>query len=150
MKVYEQISIINETLRGVSNTIELLEGVHYQCDENYTRLAPAALVMLRNQIDTLVEKLDSLEGEIREMEETAPKKKEKKQKPPATPADGNATEEQINSLKTICKTLMDMDEDQEEFVQQIALKTNGFTQIAASACEELIKNLEEMVAAYNG
>lgn len=162
MKVYEQISIINETLRGVSNTIELLEGVHYQCDENYTRLAPAALVMLRNQIDTLVEKMDNLEGDIRELEEAAPKKKEKKQKPPATPADrkaakeeltqadGNATEEQITSLKTICKTLMDMDEEQEEFVQQIALKTNGFTQIAASACEELIKNLEEMVAAYNG
>ena len=102
------------------------------------------------------------EDEPAAAEEAAPKKKEKKQKPPATPADrkaakeeltqadGNATEEQITSLKTICKTLMDMDEEQEEFVQQIALKTNGFTQIAASACEELIKNLEEMVAAYNG
>lgn len=92
----------------------------------------------------------------------APKKKEKKQKPPATPADrkaakkeltkadGNATEEQITSLKAVCKTLMDKDEEQEEFVQQIALKTEGFTKIAASACDELIKNLEEMVAAYNG
>lgn len=151
MKVFEQIEDINESLRGVSNTIELLEGVHYQCDENYTRLTPAALVMLRHQIDTLVEKMDNLKGEIRELEKTAPKKK---QKPPVTPADckadGNATEEQITSLKAACKTLTDKDGEQEEFVQQIALKTEGFTKIAASACDELIKNLEEMVATYNG
>lgn len=82
MKVFEQIEDINESLRGVSNTIELLEGVHYQCDENYTRLTPAALVMLRRQIDTLVEKMDNLKGEIRELEKTAPKKK---QKPPCNP-----------------------------------------------------------------
>jgi hypothetical protein len=92
----------------------------------------------------------------------APAKKEKKQKPPATAADrkaakkeltqadGAASDEQIAKLKEICKVLMDKDEDQEEFVQQIALKTQGFSQISASACEELIKNLEEMVAAYNG
>lgn len=159
MKVFEQIEDINESLRGVSNTIELLEGVHYQCDENYTRLTPAALVMLRRQIDTLVEKMDNLKGEIRELEKTAPKKKQKSPATPAdrkaakkelTKADGNATEEQITSLKAVCKTLMDKDEEQEEFVQQIALKTEGFTKIAASACDELIKNLEEMVAAYNG
>lgn len=59
-----------------------------------------------------------------------------------------ASEKQIASLKTLCKALMDVDEDQEEFVQQIALKTEGFTSISATACEELCINLEEMLAQY--
>lgn len=63
-------------------------------------------------------------------------------------ADGAASEEQIAELKTLCKTLMDKDEEQEEFVQQIAMKTNGFTNIAASACTELCKNLTEIIARY--
>ena len=46
------------------------------------------------------------------------------------------------------KTLMEKDEDQEEFVQQIALKTDGFTNISASACTELCKNLAEIIAQY--
>ena len=90
----------------------------------------------------------------------APAKKELKKKAPATTserqkakeeltqADGNATEDQINTLKTLCKTLMEKDEDQEEFVQQIAMKTDGFTNIAASACAELCKNLNEIIAQY--
>lgn len=63
-------------------------------------------------------------------------------------ADGAANEEQIAELKTLCKTLMDKDEEQEEFVQQIAMKTDGFTNIAASACAELCKNLTEIIARY--
>ena len=63
-------------------------------------------------------------------------------------ADGAANEEQIEELKTLCKTLMDKDEEQEEFVQQIAMKTDGFTNIAASACAELCKNLTEIIAQY--
>lgn len=90
----------------------------------------------------------------------APEKKERKKKAPATTserqkakeeltqADGNADEEQINTLKTLCKTLMEKDEDQEEFVQQIAMKTDGFTNIAASACTELCKNLSEIISQY--
>lgn len=65
-----------------------------------------------------------------------------------TQADGAANEEQIAELKTLCKTLMDKDEEQEEFVQQIAMKTDGFTNIAASACAELCKNLTEIIARY--
>lgn len=93
-------------------------------------------------------------------DEAAPVKKERKKKAPATTserqkakeeltqADGNADEEQINTLKTLCKILMEKDEDQEEFVQQIAMKTDGFTNIAASACTELCKNLNEIIAQY--
>ena len=90
----------------------------------------------------------------------ATKKKEKKQKAPATAAerkeakkeltgtDGAATEEQVAELKSLCKTLMDKDEEQEEFVQQIAMKTNGFTEITASVCTELCKNLKEVISQY--
>ena len=88
------------------------------------------------------------------------KKSQKKQKAPATPADrkeaketltdteGQADDLQIAALKNACKELMEKDPDQEDFVQQIAMKTNGFTQVTRSQCEQLIKNLGEMIAAY--
>lgn len=89
------------------------------------------------------------------------KKSQKKQKAPATPAErkeaketltdteGQADDLQIAALKNACKELMEKDPDQEDFVQQIAMKTNGFTQVTRSQCEQLIKNLGEMIAAYN-
>lgn len=92
--------------------------------------------------------------------ETAKKEKKKKSAAPATPkereeakkemtnTDGQADELQIKALKEACKTLMDKDSDQEEFVQQIAMKTNGFTNVTRSACEQLVQNLGEMIAAY--
>lgn len=90
----------------------------------------------------------------------AAKKGKKEKKAPATTAereeakkeltgaDGAASEEQIAELKTLCRDLMDKDEEQEEFVQQIALKTDGFTNIAASACAELCKNIAEIISQY--
>lgn len=92
--------------------------------------------------------------------ETAKKEKKKKSAAPATPkereeakkemtgTDGQADDLQIKALKEACKTLMDKDSDQEEFVQQIAMKTNGFTNVTRAACEQLIQNLGEMIAAY--
>lgn len=89
------------------------------------------------------------------------KKEKKQQKPPATPAerkaakedltntDGNADDLQITALKAACKELLAKDEAQEEFVQQIAMKTQGFTVVTRSACEQLINNLSEMIAAYD-
>lgn len=65
-----------------------------------------------------------------------------------TQTDGTASDEQVSSLKTLCKKLMDKDETQEDFVQQIAMKTDGFTNITASACTVLCQNLEEMLAQY--
>lgn len=92
--------------------------------------------------------------------ETAKKEKKKKSAAPATPqereeakkemtnTDGQADDLQIKALKEACKTLMDKDSEQEEFVQQIAMKTNGFTNVTRSACEQLIQNLGEMIVAY--
>lgn len=92
--------------------------------------------------------------------ETAKKEKKKKSAAPATlqereeakkemtNTDGQADDLQIKALKEACKTLMDKDSEQEEFVQQIAMKTNGFTNVTRSACEQLIQNLGEMIVAY--
>ena len=92
--------------------------------------------------------------------ETAKTEKKKKSAAPATPkereeakkeltgADGAASEEQVSNLKTLCKELMDKDETQEDFVQQIAMKTDGFTNITASACTALCDNLTEIIAQY--
>ena len=107
---------------------------------------------------------DGTEEEANEFAEeaaaAAPAKKERKKKAPATTAereeakkkltgaDGAASEEQVSNLKTLCKELMDKDEDQEEFVQQIAMKTDGFTNITASACTALCDNLKEIISQY--
>ena len=55
---------------------------------------------------------------------------------------------QIAALKKVCKELLEKDETQEDFVQQIAMKTQGFTVVTRSACEQLIKNLGEMIDSY--
>ena len=77
---------------------------------------------------------------------TAAERKQAKEE--LTSADGAASEEQTASLKSLCKELMDKDEAQEDFVQQIALKTDGFTNITASACTALCDNLSEIIAQY--
>ena len=38
---------------------------------------------------------------------------------------------------------------QEEFIQQVAIKTEGFTKISKSACEQLVLKVGEMVENYN-
>lgn len=93
--------------------------------------------------------------------ETAKKEKKKKSAVPATQkereeakkemtdTEGQADELQIAALKAACNALIAKDETQEEFVQTIAMKTKGFTDVSRSACEVLIQNLGEMIAAYN-
>lgn len=77
--------------------------------------------------------------------------------PPATPEqrediknelinkDGPATKMQINSLKKILKQLREVDPNQEEFIATIAQKTDNFTNITKSACEQLILKIGEMI-----
>lgn len=102
---------------------------------------------------------DTENGEFAEEAAAAtPAKKEKKApatvaereeaKKELTGADGAADEKQVAELKSLCKELMEKDETQEDFVQQIAMKTDGFTKITASACAALCQNLEEIIAQY--
>ena len=44
---------------------------------------------------------------------------------------------------------MELDPDQENFVQEVAVKTDSFTNITKANCEALINGVKEMIAAYN-
>ena len=43
---------------------------------------------------------------------------------------------------------MSKDESQEEFVQQIAMKTAGMTKVTRSQCEQLVNKINEMLAQH--
>lgn len=77
---------------------------------------------------------------------TAEKRQEIKKDITAPAAQADAL--QINALKAALKNLMELDADQESFVQEIAVKTEGFTNITKEACEQLINGVADMVAAY--
>ena len=61
---------------------------------------------------------------------------------------GAATEEQVGTLKSLLKKLMDIDAEQEQFVQTIAMKTEGFSKIEADKCDALIEGVNNMLAGY--
>lgn len=66
-----------------------------------------------------------------------------------TAPETNADELQIKALKAVLKKLKEVDSTQEEFIQQVAIKTEGFTKISKSACEQLVLKVGEMVENYN-
>ena len=66
-----------------------------------------------------------------------------------TAPEANADELQIKALKAVLKKLKEVDSTQEEFIQQVAIKTEGFTKISKSACEQLVLKVGEMVENYN-
>lgn len=66
-----------------------------------------------------------------------------------TSPEANADELQINALKAALKKLRELDSSQDDFVQQIALKTEGFTKISKTACEKLILSVGEIIENYN-
>ena len=65
-------------------------------------------------------------------------------------AEENADEESIAVLKIMLKKLMEHDPGKEEFVQTIAVKTDGFKTIKAAACDTLIAKVNEMLKEYEG
>lgn len=88
------------------------------------------------------------------------KKAKKEKKAPATAAERKAattklvgaTEQaddlQITALKKACKTLLNKDEEQEDFIQQIAMRTKGFTEVTRSDAETLINYISKMLEEY--
>ena len=62
-----------------------------------------------------------------------------------TAPEGNATELQIKGLKTALAKLMESDPSKEDMVAQLAMQTNGFTNISKADCEELIKRVTAML-----
>ena len=78
---------------------------------------------------------------------TAPVTPEKRQEVAKnlTAPNGNATELQIKGLKAALVKLIEKDPSKENFVSQIALQTNGFTEITKADCEELLKAVTAML-----
>ena len=73
-----------------------------------------------------------------------PEKRQEVTKNLTDPA-GNATELQIKGLKIALAKLLEKDPTKEDFVSQIALQTNGLTEISKTDCEELIKAITGML-----
>lgn len=82
-------------------------------------------------------------------------------KPPMTPAQRQAIKEEITAppaeaasaedvatLKGLLKKLLEVDAEQESFVQTIAMKTEGFSKITSDQCSALIEGVNNMMAAY--
>jgi hypothetical protein len=78
---------------------------------------------------------------------TAPVTPEKRQEvtKTLTAPDGNATELQIKGLKVALAKLLEADPTKEDFVAQIALQTNGLTEISKADCEKLVQAITAMV-----
>jgi hypothetical protein len=78
---------------------------------------------------------------------TAPVTPEKRQEVTKTLTDpeGNATELQIKGLKAAMAKLLETDPSKEDFVAQIALQTNGLTEISKTDCEKLVQAITAML-----
>lgn len=66
-----------------------------------------------------------------------------------TNSDGEADDLQKTALKAALKKLKEIDPSNEEFIQTIAIKTEGFTKVKKAACEQLILTVNEMIENYN-
>jgi hypothetical protein len=62
-----------------------------------------------------------------------------------TAPEGNATELQIKGLKAAMAKLRETDPTKEDFITQIALKTNGLTEISKADCEKLVQAITAML-----
>ncbi len=62
-----------------------------------------------------------------------------------TDTEANATDLQIEALKTVLKKLRESDPSQEDFIQQLALNTKGFTVLSKTECEDYINCITDML-----
>ena len=78
---------------------------------------------------------------------TAPVTPEKRQEVTKnlTAPDGNATELQIKGLKAALAKLREADPTKEDFITQIALQTNGLTEISKADCEQLVQAITTLL-----
>ena len=73
-----------------------------------------------------------------------PEKRQEVAKTLAAP-DGNATELQIKGLKAALVKLREADPTKEDFITQIAMQTNGLTEISKADCEQLVQAITTML-----
>lgn len=65
-----------------------------------------------------------------------------------TDADGPAEELQVENLRLALAKLLNTNPEQEEFVQAVAVETEGFTKVTKSQAEKLIGGISEMLEQY--
>lgn len=121
----------------------------------------AAVTYYRRYLYMLVLDLieaDSIDsGENRGVAPEVPKPEPEARKKPATAAErseikasltntsGTADEMQIKALKKALLKLRQVDSEQEEFIQELAKRTKGFTVISRESCEKLIMQINELI-----
>lgn len=65
-----------------------------------------------------------------------------------TSEDGQASEEEITELKGLLKKMLEYDESNEEFIGQVAMKTENFTNLKKSLCASLVSNVKTILQGY--
>lgn len=126
---------------------------------NETQARGAELTYMRRYLYFLILDIiesDGFDGLDNKPEQPkAPKKpvtKEERQeiKTQLTGADDKATDLQINALKEALSTLRKLDESQEEFIQQVAFKTDGFTTLTKNQWEQLMVGVGQIISELKG
>lgn len=143
--------IISNSGKAVTNEMQALGS-----SLTYMRRYLWQLVLDIIEADSIDATLGSDDGE-----ETPPQTPKATKKAPATPkqrqeikeeltdTSAPADELQITALKAALKKLLELDAEQESFVQSVAVKTESFTNITKEVCEQLINGVNEMLTAYD-
>ena len=140
--------IISNTGKEVTNSLQAL-GSSITYMRRYLYML-ALDIAEHDDVDPMLES-EPVEAPKSEPKTPATPAERKAAKDKLTAADSNgASEEQITKLKSLCKTIREKDEKQDNFIQTIAMRTKGFTAITASACDALINNLSQIVEQYEG
>lgn len=104
------------------------------------------------------DKIDA--GDTPEDRKPAAEKTAKKSKKPATKeeraeikeavvaADAPAEELQIEALRMVLAKLLNTDPEQEDFIQEVMIKTEGLTKVTKEQCEKLIEGVNSMLENY--
>lgn len=95
---------------------------------------------------------DEVDGNIGANNTPAPEKKapvtpvqRQETKSAVTAPSEKATDLQIKGLKGVLKKLKEAQPDKEEFITEIVLETNTFTEVSKARCEELIQTVTKML-----
>lgn len=86
--------------------------------------------------------------QTKQMKVTSGKQREEIKKDLTRKPSDAADDLEIQALKTMYKTLIEMDPEQEKFVQEVALNTEGFTKITHDQCTAMIEIAKEMLNSY--
>ena len=80
---------------------------------------------------------------------TAPKKETPAETPKEPVENSAASESEITELKAVCGKLLDLDPEQEDFIQQIAEMTKGFTEMTSEQAQTILSGLQEVIQSYD-